>query len=284
MPTDPSTRTARRVRQMLQTDQWLGMDAVPLGRPEALSGLLADPEQEAQGPGRAAAAPPPAASEPKPPPRRGQTGRGGADMPTPIQPSTPPSDDRAASLSALEMELTAWVEQHWPRDGWQRVVFGEGEPAARLMFIGEAPGADEDRQGRPFVGRAGQLLDKQIVAMGLERAQVYIANIGKVRPPGNRVPTPEEAERWLPWLERQVDIIGPAVIVTLGATSAKYLLNEPKLAITRERGRWRQYRGIDLMPTFHPAFLLRQYTMDNRRRVWEDLKQVMEKLGLDRPT
>lgn len=159
------------------------------------------------------------------------------------------------------------------------LVFGEGDPDADLVFVGEGPGADEDRQGRPFVGRAGQLLNKQITAMGLEREQVYIANIVKSRPPGNRVPTPEEAEQCMPWLERQMKIIQPKVIVTLGGSAAKYLLEQPNLAITKVRGQWQQWHGFDLMPTFHPAYLLRQYTTDNRRKVWSDLQAAMKKLG-----
>ncbi|MBI1374956.1 MAG: uracil-DNA glycosylase [Phycisphaera sp.] len=190
--------------------------------------------------------------------------------------------DKAKELKKLEAEVTKWIEANWPRDGWTNVVFGEGDPDADLMFVGEGPGADEDRLGRPFVGRAGQLLDKQIGAMGLEREQVYIANIAKTRPPGNRVPTPEEAVLWLPWLEKQIETIRPKVIVTLGATSAKYLLQNMKLAITRERGNWKTYRGVALMPTFHPAYLLRQYTKENRQRVWSDLQQVMDKLGMSK--
>ncbi len=283
MPTDPAIRTARRVRQMLQTDWLMGLDAVPLGDGKVLAELIADessPSRQIAG-GKPAAGSPPTSQQRSPASgkRPGAGSLPAADnTPTPATPVD--HGDKAAALSALEVELTAWVEANWPRDGWHRVVFGEGDPDAELMFIGEAPGADEDKQGRPFVGRAGQLLDKQIAAMGLEREQVYIANIGKVRPPGNRVPTPDEATHWLPWLERQIDIIAPKVIVTLGATSAKYLLDNAKLAITRERGHWKRYRGFDLMPTFHPAFLLRQYTSDNRRRVWDDLQQVMNKLGL----
>ena len=190
---------------------------------------------------------------------------------------------KAKALAELAEEAVAWFDQNWPQDGWQNLVFGEGDPDADLMFVGEGPGADEDRLGRPFVGRAGKLLDKQIEAMGLRREQVYIANIAKCRPPGNRVPTPEEADRALPFLERQIGIIGPKVIVSLGATSAKYLLKQPRLAITKERGQWREYCGIDLMPTFHPAYLLRQYTPENRMKVWEDLKKVLERIGLPVP-
>jgi len=189
---------------------------------------------------------------------------------------------KTKALKKLETEVTQWVESNWTKDGWNKVVFGEGDPDADLLFVGEGPGADEDRLGRPFVGRAGQLLDKQIAAMGLQREQVYIANIAKTRPPGNRVPNPEEAAQWLPWLEKQIETIQPKVIVTLGATSAKYLLQNMKLAITRERGTWKKYRGIDLMPTFHPAYLLRQYTKENRERVWSDLQAVMKKLGISK--
>lgn len=164
-----------------------------------------------------------------------------------------------------------------------QVVFGEGDPNAEIMFVGEGPGADEDRLGRPFVGRGGQLLEKMINAMGIKREDVYIANIVKCRPPGNRVPTPDEASTCIGYLERQIEIIGPKAIVALGATSAKLLLNEPKLAITKERGNWRSYRGVDLMPTFHPAYLLRQYTVENRKRVWSDIQAVMEKVGMPPP-
>ncbi len=191
--------------------------------------------------------------------------------------------EKVGALEALEHEIAAWLEANWERNGWTNVVFGEGDPDADLMFVGEGPGADEDKQGRPFVGRAGQLLDKQIAAMGLEREQVYIGNIVKTRPPGNRVPTPDEAERCMPYLIRQIEIIQPKVIVTLGATSTKYLLSDPKIAITRERGKWRQWQGVDVMPTFHPAYLLRQYTPDNRRKVWDDLQKVLERLGLPIP-
>lgn len=162
-------------------------------------------------------------------------------------------------------------------------VFGEGDADADLMFIGEGPGADEDAQGRPFVGRAGQLLDKQIAAMGLAREQVFIGNIVKCRPPGNRVPNPDEADACMDYLAQQIRIIQPRVIVGLGATAVKYLLGDMKIAITRLRGQWQTVHSIDMMPTFHPAYLLRQYTAENRKRVWADLQAVMEKLGLARP-
>lgn len=167
--------------------------------------------------------------------------------------------------------------------GYTQIVFGEGDPAARLMVVGEGPGAEEDRQGRPFVGPSGELLGKQLAAMGLSRERVYIANVVKSRPPNNRTPTPAEAADCGVYLQRQIEIIAPEVILTLGGPAAKLLL-DTKEGVTRLRGRWHRYTAVDppvaVMPTFHPAFLLRSYTPDNRRKVWEDLQQVMERLGL----
>ena len=159
-------------------------------------------------------------------------------------------------------------------------VPGEGNPKARLMFIGEGPGADEDRQGRPFVGAAGQLLDKMIAAMQLRREDVYIANVVKCRPPRNRAPMPEEANACIGYLEHQIRMIRPEVIVLLGATAAHFLLQREE-GIMRLRGRWLEYDGIPVMPTFHPAFLLRQESA--KREAWEDLKQVMGRLGIPIP-
>lgn len=166
----------------------------------------------------------------------------------------------------------------------KNVVFGEGDPAARLMFVGEAPGAEEDKTGRPFVGRAGQLLDKMIAAMGLRREEVYIANVLKCRPPNNATPTPEEADRCGPFLREQIDIIRPEVLVCLGLPATHYLL-DTKASLSSMRGRWHEFQplpvspSIPVMPTFHPAFLLRQYTDENRRKVWSDLQKAMERLS-----
>lgn len=154
-----------------------------------------------------------------------------------------------------------------------RIVFGVGDPGADLMFIGEAPGLEEDRRGEPFVGRAGQLLDRMIVAIGLQRQQVYIANIVKCRPPNNRNPREGEMQACAPFLAAQVEAVAPKVIVALGKVAASALLGE-EIAITRARGRWRSFGRIPLMPTFHPAFLLRRYTPENRRAVYDDLLQV----------
>jgi uracil-DNA glycosylase len=155
-----------------------------------------------------------------------------------------------------------------------RFVFGEGNPKASMMFIGEGPGRDEDIQGRPFVGKAGELLDKMINAIGFQRVDVFIANIVKCRPPDNRTPTPQESQRCLPYLKRQIELIQPCVIVTLGATPLRELLGV-QTGITRIRGQWQRLEmlgGIPVMPTFHPAYVLRQYTQDVRRAVWSDLQ------------
>lgn len=163
-----------------------------------------------------------------------------------------------------------------------KTVFGEGDPDAQILFIGEGPGETEDQTGRPFVGRAGELLDRMIVAMGLKREQVYIANIVKCRPPGNREPAPEEVATCTPYLERQIEIIRPRVIVTLGRPALQHMLKE-KISITRMRGQWQTWQGIKLMPTFHPAYILRSYTPATRAAVWSDLLQVLAELGLSPP-
>ena len=167
-------------------------------------------------------------------------------------------------------------------------VPGEGHPRARIMFVGEAPGADEDAQGRPFVGRAGQLLDKIIAGCGLKREEVFIGNILKCRPPENREPRPDEIINCLPYLQRQIEAIGPDIIVALGGHAAKTLLNTVK-PISQLRGQFQEYYTgigrppIKLMATFHPAFLLRNYSEQNRRYVWEDMKKVLAELGLPIP-
>ena len=170
----------------------------------------------------------------------------------------------------------------------KNAVPGEGNTSARIMFVGEAPGADEDTQGKPFVGRAGQLLDKIIAACGLKRQDVWIGNILKCRPPDNRDPKPEEIIACIPYLQRQIELINPEIIVALGAHAAKTLLDTPK-AIGQLRGMFHEYvpglghKPIKLMPTFHPAYLLRNYSDDNRRKVWEDMKKVLAELGLPIP-
>jgi uracil-DNA glycosylase family 4 len=163
-----------------------------------------------------------------------------------------------------------------------RTVFGEGDPDAKIFFVGEGPGENEDLTGRPFVGRAGQLLDKMIAGMGLSRQQVYIGNIVKCRPPNNRVPGAGEVATCTPYLERQLEIIRPRVIVTLGRPATTYMLNS-KASMGSLRGRWQSWRGIKLMPTFHPSYVLRSYTEEVRAAVWSDLKQVLVELGMPVP-
>lgn len=166
------------------------------------------------------------------------------------------------------------------------VVFGEGNADARLVFVGEGPGEEEDRTGRPFVGRAGELLTKMIAAMGLRREDVYIANMVKCRPPGNRTPEPAEVAACMPFLLRQLQIIAPKVIVTLGNPATQNLL-KTTIGITKLRGQWQKLpnlaeglEGIPVMPTFHPAYVLRNYNETTRSLVWSDLQKVMAVLGL----
>jgi DNA polymerase len=183
-----------------------------------------------------------------------------------------PPDDPAISLGELREFIGDCTRCKLHTLGRKHVVFGVGNPSAALMFVGEAPGADEDLQGEPFVGRAGQLLTKIIEAIGLSRADVYIANVIKCRPPGNRNPEPDEVATCEPFLARQIDLIHPKVIVALGTFAAKALL-KTDAPISRIRGQVFEYRdGAKLIPTFHPAFLLR--SPERKRDVWEDMKKA----------
>jgi uracil-DNA glycosylase len=175
------------------------------------------------------------------------------------------------ALRAIREDIGDCTRCKLHTQGRTQIVFGVGNPSADLMFVGEAPGADEDIQGIPFVGRAGQLLTKIIEAIGLRREDVYIANVIKCRPPGNRNPDPDEVERCEPFLVQQIDRIAPKVIVALGTFAAKALLKTQD-PISRLRGRVYDYRGAKLVPTFHPAFLLR--SPERKRDVWEDMKKV----------
>lgn len=161
-------------------------------------------------------------------------------------------------------------------EGRKSIVFGVGNPRAELVFVGEGPGAEEDAKGVPFVGEAGQLLTKMIEAMGLSRDEVYICNVVKCRPPGNRTPELDEIAACEPFLRAQLGALQPKVLVGLGTTAVQVLLRE-ELPITRVRGTWREYAGIPLMPTFHPAYLLRNPA--EKRSTWDDLKKVMKVLG-----
>lgn len=203
--------------------------------------------------------------------------------------------DAPSRLEALRAQYESDApHQHFNTD-FTNIVFGEGDPQADLMFVGEAPGEQEDLTGRPFVGRAGQLLEKMIVAMGYSRESVYICNVLKTRPPNNATPTSEEARLCAPYLLEQIRIVSPRVIVTLGLPASHMLLGttSPMRAL---RGRWHafpppasaggmlsdhdseQFPSIEVMPTYHPAYLLRSYTEENRRKVWSDLQMVIARL------
>jgi len=193
--------------------------------------------------------------------------------------------EKAAAFAALRERALACVKCPHLASSRKNVVFGVGTIDAQLMFVGEAPGADEDEKGEPFVGKAGQLLTKIIQATGLERKDVYIANILKCRPDtpgqsaGNRKPTSDEMATCIPYLHEQIDLIRPKVIVALGATAVEGLLGKT-IGITKLRGGWKTYRDTPLMPTYHPAYLLRNQAMSEKRKVWEDMLAVMEKLGM----
>jgi DNA polymerase len=187
--------------------------------------------------------------------------------------------ERASALQILRDEIGD-CQRCALHVGRNQLVFGDGDPNARLMFVGEGPGADEDIQGLPFVGKAGQLLNNMIVAMGLQREQVYIANVVKCRPPQNRTPEPEEAHTCTPFLFRQIDIVRPQVLVALGATAATYLLGQ-RQPLAGLRGRVHTFRGTKLIVTYHPAFLLRDPRQ--KKEAWADLQIAMRELGLKLP-
>ena len=191
-----------------------------------------------------------------------------------------PAADRAAALVAIREEIGDCTRCPL-HEGRNKLVFGDGSPTARLMFVGEGPGADEDAQGLPFVGKAGMLLNNMIAAMGLKREEVYIANVVKCRPPGNRVPAPEEGSTCSPFLFKQIDIVHPQVLVALGATAAAYLLGT-RQPLAGLRGRVHAVRGTQLIVTYHPAYLLRDPRQ--KKEAWADLQIAMKELGLKPPT
>ncbi len=294
--------------QHAETTRLLGVDFLPLGRgsrsgiPESEpQAIITEPSPE---PARAAAARdfaarPPAAVEPKPTPRPAPAATGS------VRACHEHLSDPQAKLDAVRDRYLADAPHQHFVTSFTNVVFGEGDPTARLMFVGEAPGETEDQTGRPFVGRAGQLLDKMIVAMGLSREQVYICNVLKTRPPNNATPTSEEARLCAPYLIEQIRIVSPEAIVTLGLP-ATHLLLETAAPMREMRGRWWSFPPgrdgdgsgltgasimadpdlptIPVMPTYHPAYLLRSYTEENRRKVWSDLKQVMDRLRAVSPS
>lgn len=213
-------------------------------------------------------------------PPSGLPASGSQPLPPPL-----PADARTAAMEELRSRILGCTRCGHLAASRHSVVFGVGDPSARILFVGEAPGADEDLQGEPFVGRAGELLTKIIVAMGLSRESVFIANILKCRPDtpgqssGNRKPRPDEMATCFPWLESQIDLVQPQVIVALGATAAEGLLGKGNAGITQLRGSWQSHRGIPVMPTYHPAYLLHNQTLSDKRKVWEDMLLVLERAG-----
>jgi DNA polymerase len=208
----------------------------------------------------------------------------------PIQEKDPEERQRMAKIAAEDFEklrLTVAACTKCPHLVASRhtVVFGVGNPQADLMFVGEAPGADEDLKGEPFVGRAGELLTRIIQTMGFQRSDVFIANVLKCRPnmpagvSGNRPPTPEEMETCLPYLRKQIELIEPKIVVALGAVAMRGLFGKTE-PMGQMRGRWHTFGSIPVMPTYHPSYLLRAQAISEKRRVWEDMLQVLERLGL----
>lgn len=300
-------RARRVVAQNALTSKLLGADFVPCYRTSDLdiSALvanmqddLAEPELRAPVPEALpvtkplklqaqSVTPPVALFEPKPMP---QTTAPASPSPAAVAVTR----DSSRSAADVERDL-AQIRADYERDAPHRafvthftnIVFGEGNPLARIMFVGEAPGEEEDKTGRPFVGKAGQLLEKMINGMGLKRSDVYIANILKTRPPNNATPTIDECMICMPYIARQIAAIRPEAIVTLGLTSTKALLKTDQ-TMSRMRGVWTSYQTVDgvlipVMPTFHPAYVLRAYTDENRQKVWSDLKMVLQRLDLPVP-
>jgi DNA polymerase len=272
-PTEPLTgaQLKRAALARLRYERAMGIERVRrVATPPAVAVV--------QRPAPAAPAPTPPMPEPAPRPATpvASGASAGVDLLTP--PITPgqPVADKAARWAAVEKAALACTKCRLSEKR-TKVVFGCGDRQAKLLFCGEGPGADEDLQGLPFVGKAGQLLNKIIAAMELKREDVYICNTVKCRPPDNRTPLPDEIATCWPYLAEQIELAAPKVIVALGSPAAKTLLKTDE-GIMSLRGRWFSYRGIPLMPTYHPAFVLRQYTEKVRRAVWEDMKLVMAKL------
>ncbi len=279
----------RLIAQHAQTAKLMGVDFLPLGNvPAALAQAASasnpteptEPTESAQPGGpRAPHAPPSFESADQP----GVSPISADDL----QQTYAHLGDPQARLDALRGKYEADAPHQHFNTQFANIVFGEGNPQADLMFVGEAPGEQEDLTGRPFVGRAGQLLEKMIQAMGLSRETVYITNVLKTRPPGNATPTSRESALCKPYLMEQIRIIEPKVIVTLGLPATQLLLKVSS-PMRSMRGHWHALPTegnaegmprVEIMPTYHPAYLLRSYTEENRRKVWSDLTQVIDKLG-----
>ena len=295
-------QTQKRIaKQHVMADKLLGLDAVPCELPAVVEPTLMRGGAGATRPvmgqgrgvmgtqggvdmtmaGRGVVPPPlPVRSRPVPVQRNTRTAAALAVL-EPIECEEIGTEEKIARLQAMFENEVRDCKKCPLGSGRINPVFGEGNADAEVMFVGEGPGYHEDVQGRPFVGRSGELLDKQIQSMKLTRDDIYIANVVKCRPPNNRTPLVTEVEACRHYLQRQIAIIQPKVIITLGGPAAKLLLNTTQ-GITRLRGMWHEYKGvkpaIPVMPTFHPAYLLRQYTRDNRMKVWSDLKEAMAKI------
>lgn len=251
-------RTLRRIRDSLQELVADGIDYLP--RPPRA---------------RPAASPP----APQPPVRAAPAPSGFKPRVAPLAAPVALSDaagQKAALLAAVRAEIGD-CRRCRLCEKRKEIVFGEGAADARVVFVGEGPGEEEDKSGRPFVGRAGELLTKMIEAVGWRREDVYICNIVKCRPPGNRDPQPDEIATCQPFLEAQIRSIAPRAIVTLGKPAISTLLGRP-IAITKLRGQWQEWQGVAVMPTYHPAYLLRNYTRETRQAVWDDLRAVRERV------
>ncbi len=262
-PQRPSPEAAALAAEALRHLEWLrdaGVREIPPPRREV-------PPAARTAPSRQTPAAEPAAHETRALPKAAPSGGG--------QYSLRDKGCGSEALLAVRAEVGECTRCQLHR-GRATLVFGVGNPRAELMFVGEGPGGEEDRQGEPFVGKAGQLLTRMIEAMGFERSQVYIANVVKCRPPQNRDPEPDEIEACEPFLKAQIAAIGPRVIVALGRFAVQTLLRDGT-PISRLRGRWREYQGVRLMPTFHPAYLLRNPA--DKGKAWEDLKLVMKEFG-----
>ncbi|MHC5008962.1 MAG: uracil-DNA glycosylase [Planctomycetota bacterium] len=279
--TDTDDRLRLLARQHVETIRLLGVDFVPVAAappgPPALTPtveLNLQPPEPSPAPARAAAEPTLFGG---PAVREALEAAAAATGP----PELPP-DQKAGALEALRARHDAECPHCTTAEAHTQTVFGEGDSDADLMFIGEAPGEQEDRTGRPFVGRAGGKLDEMITAMGMQRQKVYIANILKSRPPNNRAPLPNEVGACSPYLAEQIRIIRPKVIAGLGGPAVKWLLRTSE-GVTRLRGTWGVYvdgaLSFDVMPTFHPAYLLRNYTLETRGRVWSDMQAIMSRLA-----
>jgi uracil-DNA glycosylase len=281
MDSDERRTLIRSVRQRLEGLARAGVDRIAL--PEVVQEAAAlpiesEPQPRAEIPRIEVPRPEPMIARPVPPPAP----RAGLlfDEPNLDEPIVPPAE-RDRALATLAAEVATCERCPHLAASRTQTVFGTGSPTARLMFIGEAPGADEDRQGMPFVGRAGVLLTDMITkGMGLSRDEVYIANILKSRPPENRTPLPDEVAHCLPYLERQIAIIRPEFLCLLGKSAVAALL-ETALSMSRLRGKWYRYRGIPTVVTWHPAYLLRNPAA--KRESWEDLQLLMGAMGLKSP-